>query len=65
MYNLHINCILFLSIHVCIAVIPLKGSEELLGLSCSLPLTPSLREYLILSTVKKKLRNKESHKEPK
>jgi hypothetical protein len=46
-------------------VIPLKGSEELLGLCCCLPLTPSLREYLILSTVKKKLRNKESHKEPK
>ena len=46
MQDLHINCILFLRIHISIAVIPLKSSEEFLGLSCCFPLTPSLREYL-------------------
>lgn len=45
-WNLHINCILFLCIHICIAIISLKSSKELLGLGCCSPLTPSLGEYL-------------------
>ena len=49
--NLHINCILFLCIHVCITVITLKSSEELLRLGCCPPLPPSLRKYLFVIKV--------------
>lgn len=45
--HVHINGILFLSVHVGITVIALKCSKELLRLSCCSPLASSLRKYLL------------------
>lgn len=46
--NLQVYCFLFFSIHIGIAVVSLECPEELLRLSCCLPLTPSFREYLCI-----------------
>ena len=44
--HIHIDCILFLSIHVRIAIIALKSPKKLLRLCCRSPLASSLGEYL-------------------
>lgn len=45
--NLHINGVLFICVHICIIIISLQGSQELLRLSCCSALASSLTENLL------------------
>ena len=49
-FILQINGTLLLCIHVCIAIITLQSSKELLGLSCCFPLASPLAKYLFNMT---------------